>query len=402
MKHLTKTKCILRATYLDRVNKTGKRPFAKAVFQPRQDSNHPLGLCEMLHPLSREIDFFHNLRIDYGTFASMPIGFYRPSSNLEKDKIGLEPGMLIPLDNPQTDVVFPNMGLRTQFGMQEEAELKAEIERLTSISDLNLGVLSGAQGATRTATGAAALVSEASANLDVYLRRLNVAWQSILEYLFGMLQQRIPQGLAFRLLGEDGIDVFREVPSREVLAGNYDFIVSPNSATSNRQIQLDTASQILQLTADPFAIQLGIVTPAEYYEARKNFLKQLGVKDFGKFLRKPKDIPRVYTPMEELDLVMAGVEVPLDPMMDHIGFVTLWEKVKEDDNLLGQFNEEQTIMAERQSVAHQQMLQSLQQMRNQQANLQQQQTNQQNAQQQQVSPQPAPPPAGVPEGGSEG
>jgi len=365
---------LLRATYLDRVNKQGKRPITRIVYQPREDSNHPLGLIEMLHPLSKEVDFFHNLRVDFGFISSVPFFFYRATSNIEAEKLKIEPGMGIPVDDPQRDVFFPTIGNRTSFGQAEEQGIKSEIERLTSISDLNLGVLTGAQGATRTATGTRALLGETSANLDVFLRRLNMGWGSLLTYLFGMVQERIPSGLSFRLLGEDGMDVFREIPTRDEISGEFDFIVDPSSSSSNKQVQLANAGQIMQITSDPLAIQLGIVTPTEYYEARKNFLKQLGVKDFGKYVRKPTLKPKL-TPRDEIDMVLAGQQVDIFPDMDHLGYIQLWEFIKSDDQLLGQFNEQQVIAAEQQSQGHQEMQDALQAQQNQQMNIQQQQLN---------------------------
>jgi hypothetical protein len=382
---------LLRATYLYRVSKTGERPFIKADFHLRKDQEYGTGIVEILYPLSKEMDAIHNMRIDFGLISVMPFGFYRASSGIDPETISLEPGALIPVDNPQADVYFPNLGNRTVFGMQEEQAIQNMVERLTSISDMSLGMLSQ-QGAARTATGARAVMGEMSSNLDVHLRRLNRGWKKALRYLLHMLQQRIPEGLSFRLSGDDGKDYWRTVRTQSEIAGDFDIEVSPNSATSNSAIQEEIATQILQMTSNPLDIQLGVITAAQRYESLKNWYQAKGVKDFGRYLNKPAAVTRVYTPEEEANRLLRGMEVPVTPEMDHEGFIAYVEHIKNDDMLLGQFNKEQTIQLEIQSRKHQQMLQALQQMAAQQANAQQMQMNAQMGQQagagQQVAPSP--------------
>ena len=106
---------ILRATYLNRTNKAGERPYFKASYMERKGAEHGLGLLEMLHPLSIEMDFHHNARIDFGLLAAMPFGFYRANSSIDPEKFRMSPGDLFPVDDPKNDVFYPNLGNRTTF-----------------------------------------------------------------------------------------------------------------------------------------------------------------------------------------------------------------------------------------------------------------------------------------------
>ncbi len=390
---------LCRATYLYRVSPSGKKPFFKIDFQPRKNQEYAVGMVEILYPLSKEMDMIHNMRIDFGIISVMPFGFYRASSGIDPTILQMEPGALIPVDNPQTDVYFPNLGNRTVFGMQEEAAIQNMVERLTSISDINLGLMNG-QGATRTATGARALMSEMSSNLDVFLRRLNWGWTSALKYLLEMLQQRIPDGVAFRLTGDSGADTFRTINSSKDIYGDFDIEVSANSATSNAAMMQEQAQQIAQIVADPLAIQLGIVTPAQYYNSRENLLKSLGVRDFGKYLQKPQGPLRVFTPEEEANRILRGMPVPVSPEQDHAGYLAWFEHVMKDDELLGQFNEDQTILLAKQAQAHEQMMGALQQMEAQKANSNQMQANAAQSAQQTAPASPAQQaPGGIPNAG---
>jgi hypothetical protein len=368
------TGTILRATYLRRIMPEGLRNLFKIDFHKRFGQDYGVGIIELVYSLTKEIDAIHNMKVDFGLLSTMPFGFYRPTSSLSEERLPYEPGTLLPLDNPQTDVYFPQLGNRTSFGMQEEEVLRAYIERLTSVSDLNLGVVGG-QGATRTATGTRALLGESNANLDVYLRRMNRGWKRALTYLFHMLQIKTPPGFQFRILGDDGNLYWETIKSPEELAGMYDFELEGNSANSNKSIQLETAQQIFQLVSNPLDIQLGIVTPLERYSAMKNLMQCMGVKDFGRYIRKPQGVVRIFTPEEMANRVLAGTDTPWTPEQDLQGYIAYVDHILEHDELLGQFNEEQTIRVVKKQREAQAMLQSIQQQQAQAANAAQIQMN---------------------------
>jgi hypothetical protein len=333
------SKQIVRATYLRRVMPTGVIPFFHIHFHHRHGTEMPIGLVELLYSLGKEIDAMHNLKIDVGILSSLPIGFYRPTaSSLKDEKLPIEPGALIPVDNPSQDIYFPNLGTRTSFGFQEEAALMAQIERLTSISDLNLGVIGG-QGATRTATGTRALLGEASNNLNIYIQRMNRGWRRALRWTFVMLQNRLEPGFTFRVLGDDGQAYFRQVHSREEIAGSYDFELEANSANSNKQIQVEQANMIYQMTMNPIDLQLGIITPAERYEAIAYQLKVNGIKDISRYVRKPDQAPIKFAPIEIINRTLQGVATKLDPSQDINGLIELIEYMMSDDEILGQYSQ---------------------------------------------------------------
>lgn len=329
---------IVRATYLRRVMPTGLVPFFKIDFHLRHGTEYGVGLVEMLYTLGKEIDAMHNINLDIGILTSMPIGFYRPTAaSLKDERLPLEPGALIPVDQPSQDIYFPNMGARTGFGFQEQSALQLQIERLTSISDLNLGIVSG-QGATRTATGTRALLGESSNNLSVFIKRMNRGWRRALRYIFCMLQYRLEPGFQFRVLGDDGNAYWRIIESRKELEGHYDFEVEANSANSNKQVQIEQANMIYQMTQNPIDLQLGLITPAERYEAVAYMLKVNGIKDVSKFLRKPDQAPIKFQPIEIANRVLAGIDTPLDPTQDLQGFIAVVEEIMNDEVLNGQFN----------------------------------------------------------------
>lgn len=378
----TRTYEVVRATYLRRINKAGQRPFYKIDFHPRPGSDYGIGLLEMLHPLSKELDALHNIHVDNNLITTMPFGFFRPTGNMTEQIYDLEPGCLYPVDDPQRDVFFPNLGNRMAFGIQQEQSIQTMVERLTGINDLSLGVLSGAQGATRTATGARALLQEQSTSLDVYLRRFQWGWSGALAHLLHMLQQRIPEGLSFRVTGKTGDDYWGRIDMREQIGGEYDFELNANSESSNPEIQKEVALQVLQFTLNPLLIQTQVVTTGNIWDAAKNYMTSLGVKDFARFITKPQEYRHTMTPEQEANRILRGQPVPVTPEMDHEGFIEWFDMFSKSDEYAGQLSREAFVALGMQARKHRQMAQALQEAQAQAANQRQAQLNARDAGQQ--------------------
>jgi len=373
---------ILRATFLNRIDsQTRKRPYAKFDFHKRDNQTYGIGLIELTYSICKEIDAINNMKMDFGLLSSMPFGYYRATASISQQNIPIEPGVLIPLDNPQADVFFPNLGNRTAWGSNEIQFLYALIERLTGLSDLNYGVL-GAQGAARTASGVSAIMSESNTNLDIFLRRLNRGMKKMLNYTFAMIQDKMPAGLEFRVTGSDGNAYFRRVKDRKEIAGKFDFSLEPNSAASNPSVRANTAQQIYNMTANPLDLQLGIITPLNRYEATKNLLISMGVRDYSKYIQKPQGMERQFTPEEVVNRRLAGINVQLNPMMDIEGIINYVDTIMNTDELLGQFNETGAVALAALMQEAQQMLSAMQEMAKQRAVATQMQSNAVQSQQQ--------------------
>lgn len=365
------SKRILRATYAHRLNQTGRRPFIKVDFFKRPGQDYGFGIVEALYSLQKELDMFHNTRVDFGMLSTAPFGFYKPASTFNPETIRLEPGQLIPLENPQTDVFFPNLGNRTAFGFQEEAGIMGMIERMTGVNELTLGALTGVQGPTRTATGAQALMTESNANLDVHLKRLFSGLRQSYEYLLNMLQLRVDSGFAYRVTGEDGSKYWDYIKQRDDISGDFDFVIDPSSASSNPQIRQQRAMNVVQVTSNPLNLQMGIVTPANHYEALKEFFKTNGVKGFSKYLTKPSNFATQMTPEEMANRILRGEQLIPQPTDDNKGFIAYIDNIMSTDELLGQFSEEQVQALTVQRQEREALLEAMRRQEAQAANLQQ-------------------------------
>lgn len=349
---------VVRATYLHRVFKGGHLPFVKIDFLKRQGQTYGMGIPEIIYPLQRETDAMHNMRMDFGILSTMPFGFYRAASGVNPDKIQLEPGALIPLNDPQNDVFFPNLGNRTFFLEGEEANLLAHIERVISLSDINLGRISG-QGAARTATGVSAIVTENNANLDIFIKRMQRGWKQELRIIFQMLQQRLPPEMWIRICGEDG-KMYPFRIKKEDIQFNFDFDLDANSVNSNKAITREIAQQVYNLVLNPLLIQMGIVGPENIYEASKNLLCSLDVKDFARFIAKPSNVDAFLTPEQEANRIIKGIPVAIHPAMNHEGFINYVTQIFNNEEWIGSFSQDVAVKLDQQASGHMKMLEALQ------------------------------------------
>lgn len=304
------SKRILRITYLERVGPGSKRPFVVKKFIP-QTGPYGKGLGEILYGLNNELDYIHNQRLDYGTLQNLPFFFYRAASGLNPISLKLGPGMGVPVDDPSGDVNFPRLNGGTAYGFQEEAQVTRYSENASGITQFSLGNMQS-QGATRTATGTAALVNELNANIDIHIKRYQRGYRKNLVILDLQLQDLLPLGTIIRVIGIDGQDIYKRFENREAIRWQADFELTANSINSNKAIERETAQMLLQQLANPIALQTGIATQINLYAAYKNLLQKFEIRDIDAYITKPADAPESpFSAKDELNMIVVGVEPPL-------------------------------------------------------------------------------------------
>lgn len=305
-----RSKRVLRLTYLERVGPGGRRPFVIKKFIP-QSGPYGKGLGEILYGLNNELDYIHNQRLDYGTLQNLPFFFYRASSGLNPVTLKLGPGMGIPVDDPNGDVQFPRLNGGTTYGFQEEQQVTRYAENASGITQFSLGNIQQ-QGATRTATGTAALVNELNANIDIHIKRYQQGYKKNLVILDMQLQDLLPLGTIVRVIGTDGQDIYKRFENREAIRWQADFELTANSINSNKAIERETAQMLLQQLANPIALQTGIANQDNLYAAYKNLLQKFEIRDIDAYITKPQDSPdSPFNAKDEINMIVVGVEPPL-------------------------------------------------------------------------------------------
>lgn len=300
---------ILRITYLDRVSPNGKRPFVLKKLIHREGKPYGIGFAEMLWGLQNTTDYIVNQRLDSGLFKIFPWFVFRAGSNLQVGPQTIGPGKGIPVDDVN-DISFPNVNGDPSYGFNEEASVMQHAERITGINDLAMGQ-SNSQGVGRTATGAAALVNELNANIDIYIKHFQWGFSRNLKFMDKQVQELLPLGLEYRVVGMDGRSLYKRFSDRDTFNFDCDFEITGNTVNSNKAIERDTAQMLLQLLQNPIALQAGLVKPQNLYNAYKNLLRKFEVRDFDSYLTSPEAVESSpFSALDEINMILAGVLPP--------------------------------------------------------------------------------------------
>lgn len=300
------TRKILRITYLDRVSPNGKRPFVLKKLIHREGKPYGIGFAEMLWGLQNTTDYIANQRLDAGLFQIFPWFVFRAGSNLQVGPQTIGPGKGIPVDDVN-DISFPRVNGNPAYGFQEESSVMQHAERITGLNDLAMGQ-SNSQGVGRTATGASALVNELNANLDIYIKHYQWGFSRNLKFLDKQVQELLPLGLEYRVVGMDGRAMYKRFSDRDVFNFDCDFEITGNTVNSNKAIERDTSQMLLQVLQNPIALQAGIVNPLNLYNVYKNLLRKFEIRDIDSYLTRPEAVEgSPYTALDEINMILAGV-----------------------------------------------------------------------------------------------
>lgn len=357
---------ILGWTYLHRISPSGRRPFYKADFMPSKERAFGLGIGELLFSLNNHIDAVHNIKLDNGILSSMQFGMYRAGSSFKPDTFKLRPGDLIPVEDVN-DVKFQNIPYLGSFGENEELTLTGYGEKMLAVNDINLGNLTGkgVAGALRNATGANFIDRQANIQLNPHLDRIARALNSFLSDFFILTRSRMDDELFFRVTGEDGAAVFKDV-RREDLRGDFDFIIDTDIAATSEQEKQQRATLMLQTLLNPTMMQVGVVQPGNLYEAMKEFLLRHQVRNPDAFITKPAGYmgPPLSPETRVFKILMNQIANPhiedtVKPEEDHEAALEFYQNFEESDQF-GLFGPEQVEAWSALKEAHQRLLNATQ------------------------------------------
>lgn len=349
---------ILRLTYLERACPGALRPYTIKKFIDRPGSPFGIGMAELMYGISNGIDYIANQRLDYGTLQNLPFGFVRSTSGTKPKEMRLAPGVLYPVDDPQTDVFFPRLNGGTAYGFQEEQNFKDYGDKVSGLSGFNLGSTTS-QGPTRTATGTAALVAETNANLDIYIKRFQRGYKRNLKILDMQIQQLLPLGTIIRVSGMDGKEILTQFENRKAIQFNSDFELTANSVNSNKAVERDTAQMLLQILQNPLNLQGGLVTPQNLYNANKRVLQAFEIRDIDAYITKPADAPdSPYSAKDELTMILSGIKPTVYMKDRHQEKLAFFQEFENSEDF-SWFGPEQIEIYRRTKADHEGMMNSI-------------------------------------------
>ena len=256
------------------ISRIEQRPIYVAPLLERSGRLLGKSIAMVVAPLHKEMDAIHNQRIQAGTIAIAPPGFYRPASGFKPKKTQYGPGWLLPLDDPTKDIFFPAFAgdlLRVSF--QEETSVLGLIERLTSATSYSLGMESDIAKSRATATGTLALIGQAEQRFTTLAKKVQDSISEILVRVLRQYQEKMPPGLASRILGKEGERIFPSEITPEDIAGEYDCYLELDFAASNRAMEKQMAVVRYQsLISNPLIGR----DPALLWELTADFVRATG------------------------------------------------------------------------------------------------------------------------------
>jgi hypothetical protein len=274
------------------------------------------GMCEMLIDLEDELKVNHNLGTEGAQLATSPPVGYRPASGVTPETIVLKPGLGIPLDNPQTDIVQLQYRVNLEALTWKEQSVLAFGEKLTGLSDLQLGRQSDRPNAPRTATQTVKLLEEGNVRISLDTKVLREDMALVLGHFWDLEFMFSPEQTFFRVTEEDADGLFETNNGAAAITmedrdGRYDFRLEFAGSVWSKEVKKEQALARYQLDLqNPLIVN----NPRALWSVTNSAHEALGDPNFGDLVPEPEaaDIP--VNPMHEWTRIQEGEDVHVNPM----------------------------------------------------------------------------------------
>ncbi len=309
-------KALARLRHLDeefpRQDLSRPRPFASSPgFIPIPGQWFAMGLLELLEHMQDLTKILLDQMIDKHTISNMPLGFYRSASGVRPEVINWQPGALIPLANPQTDVVFPQMPIQDQtIALNLIALIQQWSERQSMQGALQMGgVPQGKASALRTSANMMSVIQQGDARPERILRRFFNGLSALYQQMHELNKVFLPPMKQYRIAGIDqpGADPYKQIDDPSAISGVYQFDFKANTLNTSKGMKNQILSELLPSLVNGLTMQMGVVGPQEVYNLLKDLIQSAGQDDV-KYLKIPPGaaLPKI-TAQDALQQMISGV-----------------------------------------------------------------------------------------------
>jgi hypothetical protein len=226
---------------LRKISRSGKIPFSggglyKEPGQIRSDS-----LMKIIAPVINAFNNVFNQKSDFQYVTNCPFGFYKPDEGYTQQKYILEPMTMYPVDDPskinipniQRSMAWAESDLRILFEVLERLTGAATYFNTTQLRNKTLGqdILIDRQSETRFGLWVSRILHDICEAIGMW---------------FELYQDYSPKGLAEKVLGEDGKQIFPNL-SIDSLRGNTAVQMTPDPVAGSKMYRKQLQGQIFQL-----------------------------------------------------------------------------------------------------------------------------------------------------------
>jgi hypothetical protein len=295
--------------------KKNRRPFVESSMCKDGTYWSP-GMAEMLIDLEDELKVNHNLSTEAGQLAATPMIFYRPASGLNMDTFRIEPGLGIPVDNPAQDVHVLKISADLAAATWKEQVVVGYGEKLTGMSDLQMGRQSDRPNAPRTATQTVKLLEEGNVRISLDTKVLQEDMSGVLSHFWDLEYMFTPEQTFFRVTEEDADGLFETNNGAAVITtedrdGRYDFRLKFANSVWSKEARKEQALARYQLDLqNPLIVQ----NPRALWQVTRDAHEALGDPNFPDLVPEPPAPDISIDPREEWTRMQQGEDIHVNPM----------------------------------------------------------------------------------------
>ncbi|MGA9767926.1 MAG: hypothetical protein WBV94_02730 [Blastocatellia bacterium] len=263
---------------------------------------------ELLEDIELEMDVNHNLATEAGERSVGPLVFYKPASGVAPKKMRYEPGMMYPSDNPKEDVHVVQLTADLSFPSVREQQLTSYAEKVTGITEQNLGRQSDRPNEPRTLGQTQLFLGEGNIRLALNHRGIREDLRIILQHFWALDSMYAGPEIFFRVTEEEAGGLFAvdngfgKMTASERNA-RYDFDLQFATSTQSKEQKKQESALILQTLMASLLFQQN---PAATYLLLDDFLKSFGRPGMSKYMPKPGPVNLPMDPAEEWTLALQG------------------------------------------------------------------------------------------------
>jgi len=291
-----------------------RRPFVESAMMADGTYWSP-GMAEMLVDLEDELRVNHDQAAEAGQLAMSPPLGYRPASGMNPDTFHIEPGLAIPLDNPQTDIFQLKITADMKVADWIQQCVLAYGEKLTGQGDLQMGRQSDRPNAPRTVGQTTALLEEGNVRISLDYKVLREDMAAVLAHFWGLEYMFSPEETFFRVTEEDAEGLFEVNNGASMLTiddrdGRYDFRLQFANSVYSREAKKEKTLARYQLDLqNPLIVN----NPVALWEVTREAHDALDDPNFDQMVPKPAAPDLPVDPKTEWVNLLHGEEIHVNP-----------------------------------------------------------------------------------------
>lgn len=272
-----------------------KKPFVVRSFEPLPGEFYGLSAVQIIEHLQHELNTHRNQRIDNVSLILNRMFKARRDADLDPAELVSRPHGVIWVEQMDDidPIIFPDV---TASSYTEEGILKQDMENALAVPSVVRGVDSARR---ETATEVVTKTSNASLRFDVKIMLFEALGFKRLAMLMDLNNQQFIDGTRLiRLVGEDGVEEWRQINQWEII-GEFDYRpagsnVDPAANKEVRRQQLLNLYQIQKAAPSPYIKEEELV---------KALIHSFDLRTPEKFLRTDEEVQAMQ--MQQLQQMMA-------------------------------------------------------------------------------------------------